>query len=529
MLPHPIGSGLHERNGKGNEREVPFNQHGEPCVGFVDTRPRLLHPIGSDLRIGIIGLSNAGKTTLFNLLTGSDAAVSPNVFTTQHVMARRTKVSDDRFEWLAKQFPAATLRPSSITLVDTPALLDPFDIAPWTNDVYEALRDCDIVYLVIRAFNDSSVAQWESNACEICHRRYYYGDSYERTPGWRHEEAYRAVNRIMRTRDKRVLAKLRMNATDGDDMDTIATIEDNVRGYTDHYDSRLGEVTTDERVRYHDWTEKELAVLERIRLFTAKPIVYAVNMDVEDFANASKIKSFLDARTFIEKNDKDALVMPFAGHVLRDEVKASLFDASELSGAHDLLQKTIEDCQVGHFYTTNEDMVAAWAVKRGTTAGEAMKLVDTTLESHVTVVEAVSMRGVVEAGSVEKALSLGMIRRLSFEDIVEDGDLLLLTPGRLEAVAKEITDSMLISASALGSTRLSAPVGEEGNCTASSNNVLLAIIFLLIVGLLASLFSNRDLVKRIRTSIGEYRRKREALLGAVRFHADSDSIGFGSA
>lgn len=45
------------------------------------------------------------------------------------------------------------------------------------------------------------------------------------------------------------------------------------------------------------------------------------------------------------------------------------------------------------------------------------------------------MRGVVEAGSIDKALSLGMVRRLRFEDAVEDGDLLLLTPGRLEEVA----------------------------------------------------------------------------------------------
>ncbi|KAH7695382.1 GTP binding domain containing protein, partial [Aphelenchoides avenae] len=342
-------------------------EHGEPCVGFEDTRPRLLHPIGSDLRIAIIGLSNAGKTTLFNLLTGSDAAVTPNVFTTQHVMARRTKIPDERFEWLAKQFPSATLRPSSITLVDTPALLDPFDRVPWKEDVYEALRDCDIVYLVIRAFNDSSVAQWESNACEIGHRRYFYGDgdSYEpeRSPGWQHEEPYQAASRIMRAHDKRVLAKLRKDAKDGDDLDTIATIEDNIRGFTDRYSSVLGEVTTDERVRYHDSTEKELAVLERIRLLTAKPIAYAVNMDVEEFANASNSESFLGARAFIEKEDKDALVLPFAGRVLRDEAKASLFDAGELSGGRVILQKTIEDCQVGHFYTANEDLVSAWAIK----------------------------------------------------------------------------------------------------------------------------------------------------------------------
>ncbi|KAH7718429.1 GTP binding domain containing protein [Aphelenchoides avenae] len=120
-----------------NERNRMLAEPEDSCVGFWDMRPRLLHPIGADLRIGIIGLANAGKTTLFNLLTGSDGAVSPNVFTTQRVTARSRKLADDRFEWLAKHFPQATLRPSTITFVDTPALLYPFDRVPWKDDVYE--------------------------------------------------------------------------------------------------------------------------------------------------------------------------------------------------------------------------------------------------------------------------------------------------------------------------------------------------------------------------------------------------------
>ncbi|KAH7718421.1 obg-like ATPase 1-like protein [Aphelenchoides avenae] len=420
----------------------------ETCVGYKDTRPRLLHPVGADLRIGIIGLTNAGKSRLFNLLTGSDAAVSPRVFTTRDVMARRRKIPDDRLDWLANQFPQATLRSSTITFVDTPALLDPFDNVPWGDDILEALRLCDVIYLVIRAFNDASVERWKSDSCKTGRRFYYddnymrryrYGegsDEYQRSPRWHLAESLRTVDSIMKTHDKNVLAKLRENATNGDDLDAIATIEDNVRGYTDDYGRGLAHVTTDARVRYHDWTEKELDVLERMSLLTAKPIVYVMNMNADDFAIANSSESYLfKARTAIKNEDHDALVLPFAGHVPREEAKATLLNAGELSGAEVILQRTIEDCQVGHFYTANGDLVAAWAIKLGTTVEEAVTLVGATLESSVTVVEAVSMRGVVEAGSVDKALSLGMVRRKRFEDAVEDGDLLLLTPGRLDEVA----------------------------------------------------------------------------------------------
>lgn len=115
----------------------------------------------------------------------------------------------------------------------------------------------------------------------------------------------------------------------------------------------------------------------------------------------------------------------------------------------------------------------------GTTVREAIKLVNATLNSRVTVVEALSMSEVMEAGSIEKAQSLGLMRRLRFRDEVEDGDLLILTPGRFDEAAEslfpcsaatglsvflEITGSAAISVSTPASTGLSAPIGEEGIC-----------------------------------------------------------------
>ncbi|KAH7668200.1 hypothetical protein AAVH_42960, partial [Aphelenchoides avenae] len=123
------------------------------------------------------------------------------------------------------------------------------------------------------------------------------------------------------------------------------------------------------------------------------------------------------------------------------------------------------------------------------------------------------MGEVIEAGSIEKARSLGMSSRCFFEHTVEDG-LLVLTPGKLDDVSNEITDSVAASATTLDSARLAAPIGEEGNSVASGYYFSLSLNVFLLAGLLAALLSNRDLVKRIRTWIDEHRRKREALLGA---------------
>ncbi|KAH7706311.1 hypothetical protein AAVH_26471, partial [Aphelenchoides avenae] len=338
-------------------------------------------------------------------------------------------------------FSGSTLRPSSITFVDTPALFEPFFDAIWKNEIYDALRDCDIFYLVIRAFSDPSVEKWKSHTRD-------YGYQHERSSKSQHAQSSRIAFNIMTDRDMELVTSLLRNDTYRNDFDALETIVDNIRGFRIEEHS-LGSVTTDERVRYHEWDARELEVLERLRLLTAKPVVYVINMDEEEFVNVSSTTTpvrasrdtfdydddyddasgsvFLNARTYIEAHDRDALIVQFAGRLSQDEGKASSFDG----GAHAIIERTIEDCKIGHFYTANKDLVAAWAFKLGLTVEEAIQLVNATLEPHVTMVEAVSMRAVVEAGSVEKARSLGMTRRLGFEDEVDDGDLLLLTPGVL--------------------------------------------------------------------------------------------------
>lgn len=72
-------------------------------------------------------------------------------------------------------------------------------------------------------------------------------------------------------------------------MDVLTAIGDHIRGYRRFVYSiyRSETVVTDRRARLHDWDERELAVLERIQLLTAKPILYILNVDAEEFANAS--------------------------------------------------------------------------------------------------------------------------------------------------------------------------------------------------------------------------------------------------
>lgn len=96
-------------------------------------------------------------------------------------------------------FSNATLRPPTITFFDTPALLRQFDIAAWKNDIMEALHECDILFNVIQAFNNSAVQQFKSCTDEDCE---YQDESVSQ-----HVESIRVLSQILDGNDSKLASK----------------------------------------------------------------------------------------------------------------------------------------------------------------------------------------------------------------------------------------------------------------------------------------------------------------------------------
>ncbi|KAH7703596.1 putative GTP-binding protein, partial [Aphelenchoides avenae] len=406
--------------------------------------------------------------------------------TTCSLVSRSSVVPDERFDWLAKAFGTGKRRPARITFTDIPALLSTTTedayIAPWEDDVYQALTGSDIVFLVVRASSDPPTEQPEYYAGD------YASDDHYDTSSQR-AEFHGVVNDLFREHDLRTLTKLLKNEPFRHVHQVLENINETVRGYT-----RYGEVTitTDTRTRYHDWEPEQVAVLERIRLLTSKPIVYIVAGDTAEFTNVNKLR-LRPLQESIKQSDSDALIVPFTDGVVQHATGTHLVDVAQLSGARAIVPKALEFYRIGRVYTANNDLVAAWTVKDGTTLRDAIDFANATLGPNVTV-EALSMREVIEAGSIEDATRLGKVRRLGFENSTKDGDLLLLDPGDLRGIAEEVPISMTVL-----STRA---LMDEG-AWMHFNVVLLALI----IGLLAT-WRNGSLIKRLRESFDAYRRRR---------------------
>lgn len=84
----------------------------------------------------------------------------------------------------------------------------------------------------------------------------------------------------------------------------------------------------------------------------------------------------MDAKAYIEGEDKDALVVPFRGRVREQENTTTLLDSAELSGVDAIVEKTLEDCQIGYFFTANENLVAAWAFNVSDYTGLRLKYLE---------------------------------------------------------------------------------------------------------------------------------------------------------
>ncbi|KAH7697086.1 hypothetical protein AAVH_35833, partial [Aphelenchoides avenae] len=343
----------------------------------------------------------------------------------------------------------ATQRPPTITFVDTPALLSPFDIVAWKNDVLKSLHECDILFHVVRAFNDSSVEQFKSCTDDNC--------EYEDNSVSQHAESIRVISHILEGNGSKL---------------------------------------------------------------ASKPIVYVLNMDADEFANANISTIFLHAKAYIQECEQGALVVPFSGSMLKGEKLALGIDAAMLSGAVALVDKTIEEFHIRRFFTANEHLVAAWAFTGKLTVSEALRLINASVPpNNFGDVDAAGMRGVVEVGSL--SYGFGNTRHLRYENVVLDGDLLLVTPGLHHEATSEVTDSNTVITSTMNSFRLAMLTSEEQRCNASwiyAASLTVNFILLIVLAGIVAMLSNQRMRKRVRCRFLESRlptpeRRGESLLG----------------
>jgi GTP-binding protein YchF len=347
------------------------------------------------LTIGIVGLPNVGKSTLFNALTKNDVLAANYPFATIDPNVGVVGVPDRRLEILSKLFNSAKTVPATVSFVDIAGIVRGASTGEGLGNKFLAnIREADAICQVIRAFSDPNVVHVDGKVSpasdiETINTELILAD------------LQTIENALPRLHKEARLQK--------DKLAVIAACE------------QAQELLQTGKTIFGSAIDAEL--LRELHLMTAKPFLYAFNVDPEEIANreftdelralvAPADAIFLDAKTeseLIELSDDEAL-----------ELLQSM--GQEESGIDQLARIGFETLGLQTFLTAGPKESRAWTIKKGSTAPQAAGVIHTDFERGFIKAEIVSFDDLVRAGSMAEAKAKGRVRIEGKDYVMADGD-----------------------------------------------------------------------------------------------------------
>ncbi|HXF64946.1 MAG TPA: redox-regulated ATPase YchF [Caldilineaceae bacterium] len=350
------------------------------------------------MKIGIIGLPNSGKTTIFNALTRSHTATAAFSSGQLEVHTAVVDVPDERVDKLSALFRPKRTIYAQVTYNDIAGLGKGAGKTGLGGPLLNAIAANDALMLVVRAFEDESVPHPETsvdpardlmimeselilNDMTIIDRRL------ERLSGMKHRGTPDERKRM--AQEEELLQRL------------MAALEE---------EKPLREVPL---------TEEERKMLGGFGLLSLKPLLRVINAG--DDADESQFRELLDERTLFLRGKLEAEI----AQMPPDEAREFLAD---FGIAEPGLNRAIRLCYdmlgLESFFTVGEDEVRAWTIERGATAPEAAGVIHTDLQKGFIRAETISYDDLMAAGSMAEARKQGKLRLEGKEYVVQDGDIL---------------------------------------------------------------------------------------------------------
>ncbi len=347
------------------------------------------------LTIGIVGLPNVGKSTLFNAMTKNDVLAANYPFATIEPNVGVVGVPDPRLGTLARIFDSARELPATVSFVDIAGIVKGASEGQGLGNQFLAnIRDADAICQVIRVFNDPDVMHVDGTITpardiETINTELILAD------------LQTVENALPRLAKEARMAKEKQA--------TVAAVEE--------------AKAVLERGQTVFAAGLDLAPLRDLHLLTAKPFLYVFNMDDEELTDESM------------KNELRALVEPAEAIFLDAKIEAELVELGE-DEALELLQSMGQDesgldmlARVGFdtlglqtFLTAGPKEARAWTIRKGATAPGAAGAIHTDFQRGFIKAEIVSFDDLVECGSMATAKSKGLVRIEGKDYVMVDGD-----------------------------------------------------------------------------------------------------------
>ena len=359
------------------------------------------------MKLGMVGLPNVGKSTLFNAITNAGAQSANYAFCTIEPNVGVVAVPDKRLDKLTEMYHPAKTTPAVIEFVDIAGLVKGASKGEGLgNKFLSHIREVDAIIHVVRCFENDDIIHVDgsinpSRDIETINLELIFSDI---------EMVERRLDRSTKAMkgDKSLAKEVEFLKR------LKASLEDGVPA------------------RNVECDEDEKEILSTVALLTAKPVIYACNMSEEDFTNGLDTnKGYVDVCKIAK--EEGAEVLPICAELeaeiaplSKEEKEMFLSELGIEQGGLDLLiQRSYHLLGLISYLTAGTPEVRAWTIKQGTKAPQAAGKIHSDFERGFIRAEVISFDDLIACGSMTAAKEKGLVRSEGKEYVMKDGDIVL--------------------------------------------------------------------------------------------------------